>query len=282
MIYGLSILPEIDAMLRRSRRVLIASDFDGTLCPIAETPADVSLAPGTLTMIHNAMACERLKLAVISGRALADVAQRLPAGIIFAGNHGLEITGCGIRFEHDEAKQLRSQIAAACEYLREAASDWPGALVEDKGLSATLHFRRVDRRLHSLLLFTARRTLGSLGPKIALRIGNCALEIRPRVPWDKGAALGYIHEQAGPFDSCICLGDDRTDESMFRAECSRLSIRVGHTVTTSATHYLSDPADVAILLSHVIAVCKAEEDSTPAKFVAAAQAIATSDTLCTS
>lgn len=275
MKYCLSILPEIDAMLRRSRRILIASDFDGTLCPIAETPSEVRLATGVLALIHNAIACERLKVAVITGRALADIAKRLPSGIIFAGNHGLEITGCGIHFEQNEAKHLRSQIVAACDYLRAAACDWPGAFVEDKGLSATLHFRRVDRNLHSVLLFAARRTLRSLGPKIALRIGKCALEIRPRVPWDKGSALSYIHEQAGPFDSCICFGDDRTDESMFRAECSPFSIRVGRTGSTSATHYLSDPGDVAILLSHIISVCNAEGISNSEKFAAPSDALAT-------
>ena len=49
------------------------------------------------------------------------------------------------------------------------------------------------------------------------RVRNRALEIGPRVPWDKGKALRCIRANEGPFDACVCVGDERTDESMFRA-----------------------------------------------------------------
>ena len=282
MTYCLSVLSEIDAMVRRSHRILIASDFDGTLCPIAETPSEVKLTSGMLALIHTTIDCPRLKLAVISGRALDDIAKRLPSGLILAGNHGLEICGGGIDFEHLEARQLRPLIADACERLRAVLPAWPAAWIEDKGLSATLHVRRVDQRHQNPLLFTARQALRGIGGKIALRLGRCALEIRPKVSWDKGAALSYIHQKAGPFDCCICLGDDRSDESMFLAECSRLSIRVELTGATSATHYLSDPGDVAIFLSHIIAVCNAEGSSTPEKLAERPRAIAIRDPLLAS
>ena len=264
MKYCLSILPEIDALLREGGRVLIASDFDGTLCPISESPAQVKLAPATLEILRHAAACPRMKLAVISGRALADVRRRVPVDIIFAGNHGLEIAGGGLAFEHAGARQLRPSLEEACRVLRDAIQEWPEAWVEDKGLSATLHFRRVDKRRHSALLFAARRSLGMFGQKLALRMGNRALEVRPKVEWDKGTALKYIEAGLGPFDSCICLGDDRTDESMFRANQKQLNISVGRYKGTLANHYLSDAADVTILLSHIVDVCgsKARSSST--------------------
>jgi trehalose 6-phosphate phosphatase len=251
MKYCLSVLPEIDARLEGSERVLIATDFDGTLCPIVETPSEAHLAPSTFEILRHAMACPRLTLAVISGRALEDVRRRVPLDIVFAGNHGLELDGGGITFEHTEARRLRPTVIGACEALADALRDWPAAHVEDKGLSATLHFRKVDRRQHSSLLFAARRALGTFGQQLALRAGKMALEVRPKVSWDKGNALEHIREKAGPFHACICIGDDQTDESMFRANRDGINIRVGTGRATAATHYLQGPGEVTILLSHI-------------------------------
>lgn len=257
MKYCLAALGEIDAMLRGAERVLIATDFDGTLCPIADSPAEVWVASATLEVLRRAAANPCLTLAVISGRGLEDVRRRLPLDIVFAGNHGLEISGGGLEFEHEEARQLRPAVAGACEALQQGMQKWSSAWVEDKGLSATLHFRKVDRRQHPALLFTARQCLRPFGAQLALRAGNRALEIRPRVAWDKGSALRFIQQTSGPFDLCVSLGDDRTDETMFRANGGALNIRVGAEKPSAATHYLRDTAEVAILLSHVVDMCGA-------------------------
>ncbi|HXE63033.1 MAG TPA: trehalose-phosphatase [Bryobacteraceae bacterium] len=252
---GLSLLAEIDTILHRPGRVLIASDFDGTLCPLIDRPSDAELIPSVRKAVQQALACPRVTFAIISGRALDDIRRRFPPDLIFAGNHGLEITGGGLHFEHEGARSLRPMIAQAVEALEAASASWPAAWVEDKGLTATLHFRKVKTAYRETLLFAARRTLGSFGPKLAIRAGCDVLEIRPRVAWDKGAALDYIYGQAGPFDSCICLGDDRTDESMFRAACCDVSVRVGYSPVTAAAFCVSEPADVAQLFSHIVAVC---------------------------
>ncbi len=258
MKYCLSALPEIDRRLEETRRVLIATDFDGTLCPIAQSPSEVRLAPAMLEILRHAAGCQRLTLAVISGRALEDVRRRLPLDVLFAGNHGLEIAGGGLSFAHDGARQLRSSLTNACDALVDVLRRWPSAFVEDKGLSATLHFRRVDHRHHNSLVFAARRAVSVFGRDLALRVGRLALEIRPKVQWDKGSALQYILEKAGPFEACVCLGDDRTDESMYRANGSQLNIRVGCLRATAATHYLLDSTEVAIFLSHIADVCGSE------------------------
>ncbi len=258
MKYCLSMLCELDAMLAGKNRVLIASDFDGTLCPIAGSPSEVQLAPAMLEVLRRTAACPRLSLAVISGRALSDIQCRLPFNIFFAGNHGLEVAGGGLAYEHSGARQLRSSVSGACRILSDTVRQWPGAWVEDKGLSATLHFRQVDQRHHNPMLFSMRRSLGALGASLSLRVGRQALEIRPKVPWDKGNALRYLLEKAGPFDACVCLGDDQTDESMFRANSGQMNIRIGRSASrTAATHYLLDPAEVAIVLSHIVDLCAA-------------------------
>src|SRR4051812_11479890 len=100
MKYALSALTEIDERIASASRLLIATDFDGTLCPLAASPGEVHLSAGMLEILRQITACSRITLAVISGRALGDVARRIPEGIVAAGNHGLEIAGPGIAFHH--------------------------------------------------------------------------------------------------------------------------------------------------------------------------------------
>jgi trehalose 6-phosphate phosphatase len=256
MKYCLSALSEIDAALRPARRILIATDFDGTLCPIADSPAEVRLGAAMTGILGRLTGCDRIVLAVISGRSLADISSRLPVKTTISGNHGLEIRAPGLEFQHPEAGAFRPEIAAACDALRAALRIWPGAWVEDKGLSATAHYRQVAQRHHRCLLQVARRCLRPLGSRLALRAGNRALEVRPKVAWDKGAALNHIRRSAGPFQACICMGDDRTDENMFHANPDGVNIRIGRVQPSAASYHLSDPAEVAIFLSHALDFCE--------------------------
>ena len=72
------------------RRILIATDLDGTLCPIPAYPAEARLSHPTVEILRRIRGCEMVTLAVISGRALEDVLCRIPAGLVYAGMHGLE------------------------------------------------------------------------------------------------------------------------------------------------------------------------------------------------
>lgn len=256
MRYCLAALSEVDARLQATRRLLIVSDFDGSLCPIADSPEDVYVAPAMLETVRRLARCQRITLAVISGRAVEDVSKRLPVNITFSGNHGLEIRGCGLNFEHPRASEFRSDIIDACASLADVLRGWSGAWVEDKRLSATVHYRKVEPRQHNSLLFAVRQSLRPFGTRLAYRAGNLAFEVRPGLPWNKGAALSLIRERSGPFDACICIGDDRTDETMFHANPDGLNIKVRCTQPTNATHYLSDPGEVALFLSHVLDLCE--------------------------
>jgi trehalose 6-phosphate phosphatase len=255
--YCLSSLSEIDPILLRSSRVLVATDFDGTLCPIANHPAYVYPSPATLEVLRRMESCSRITLAVISGRALADLSTRLPVRAVLAGNHGLEIQGGGIEFEHPAARAMRPSLAELCADLVSVVARWPRAWVEDKTLSATVHYRALETRSVSSLLLAVRRAAARFGARFALRAGSKALEIRPKVSWEKGSALNFIREQLGPFDATLVIGDDRSDETMFLAG-DAISVRVGNLRTTSASYHLADPAEVAFYLGHVLDFCHAD------------------------
>jgi trehalose 6-phosphate phosphatase len=258
MKHALSELADFDRRIAAGR-ILLATDFDGTLCPLAEHPDNIHLSPAMLEILRGLAGTSRVLLAVISGRSLADVTARLRLDCVMAGNHGLEITGKGLQFRHAVADSLKASLRLCCQDLANEVSAFPGAWVEDKGLSATVHYRHVDSRRQRQLLVGVRRVVSNYAAALAMRSGKCALELRPKVDWDKGAAVRFINDHLGGSPTTICTGDDRTDETMFRANAGGLNVRIGATGPTAAQYYVSGPSEVAVLLSHILDVCGSAE-----------------------
>src|SRR3954454_23135475 len=100
-----------------------------------------ALSPDEAASLYDLAASDRYSLAVLSGRPVADLQERMPAGIICVGSDGLEIEGGGVSFVHRGAKAARLAIDQACCALEAALDGVRGVCVERKDLSATVHFR---------------------------------------------------------------------------------------------------------------------------------------------
>ena len=221
-------------------------DYDGTLTPIVEDPNAAHLSPAMrhalTTLVHHPHYC----VSIVSGRAMADLRMRVGGkGLYLAGNHGLEIEGPGISYEHPEVGRLRPALTALAQAIEGDLEAIPGAWIEDKGLTLSVHFRRVSA---ARVPEVRTRLLRSAGPGIdaglfALRTGKAVLEIRPRVQWSKGEAVRWILEQIRlqrPAASVLALylGDDDTDEDAFRVlDSAGVGIVVGSDRRGSAAHY---------------------------------------------
>ena len=226
--------------------VLLAFDYDGTLAPIARTPARARLRPSTLQLL-DAVA-RRYPCVVISGRALADISQRLqhiPLWYVF-GNHGSEPATGPIPSERtDEWVRL---------LMRKLPKD-PAVTIENKGHSVTVHYRGASRRA------TLRQQIievASTLPDVRVVGGREAINLLRRNAPDKGWALRYAL-RAFACDAAIYVGDDDTDEDAFRA-LSRdrmLAVRVGCARThTSAPFFLNSQRDIDTLLERLVALRK--------------------------
>src|SRR5262249_13764394 len=119
-------------------------DFDGTLAPTVSHPNEACLDALTQKRLLALSTCPDVLLAIISGREILDLRGRvnLP-DIVYAGNHGLEISGPHCAYVEPGALEHRGDLKELAESLAKRLAGIRGAWVEDKGLTASVHFRNV-------------------------------------------------------------------------------------------------------------------------------------------
>lgn len=208
-------------------------DIDGTLVDITDSPAAVRLDHDLLRLIEELYDSSRGAVALISGRTIADIdrlfsGRRLPA----AGQHGIERRdAAGVVARHAFPAE---QLAWARERLGAAAAGKQGLMLEDKGLSLALHYRRAPW-LAGYAHRVSRSLLPRIGANFCIQGGKRVVEIKP-AGRDKGmAVLEFMRETPFRGRVPVFVGDDVTDEYGFGA-VNRLrgySIKVGRGTTAA-------------------------------------------------
>lgn len=217
-------------------------DVDGTLLDLADTPKAIAVPrslPADLMALSSKLGGA---LALVTGRRLDYVDQlfSLP-WLPVAGLHGAERRDpdgrLHKRIETPEFQQLKAELVAD-------VAGWAGVLIEDKGPAVAAHYRLAPERKHQVEALM-ERTLARAGPDWTIQHGKMVFEIRPAAA-DKGQAVSEFLKQP-PFAGRqpIAIGDDVTDEAMFRA-VNRLggcSIRIGSpSAATEALGYIPSAA----------------------------------------
>lgn len=204
--------------LLAARRFGVLSDFDGTLSHFVGRPDAAAITP------ENARALDRLALGgavvgLLSGRATSDLRARFPrSDLVYFGNHGLDYWGDGAVAIVEEARPWHAALEMLLAELP-SFSD-PAILVEDKGVTATVHYRAAaDPLAASREIETLLRPLCALY-ELQLNAGNQVWEIKPPLALNKGTALAAIVAQQ-ELDGVLFLGDDSTD-LLAMAELRRL------------------------------------------------------------
>jgi trehalose 6-phosphate phosphatase len=230
---------------------LLGLDYDGTLTPLAETPAAAILAFEMRELLQMFAGRIGLSTAIVSGRGLDDL--RSMVGIdrlIYAGNHGCEISGPGIEFVDAVAAEKQEALAVLSELIIQSLQGIAGAFVENKELTLTIHYRLVAPELIPEVRRVVEKTLEADVHDFRLTRGTLAHEVRPPTKWNKGKAVDLIRRSA-----CIrhpltlYLGDDHTDEDAFEALHDDITVKVGgDPTTTKARYHLENPDRVATFL----------------------------------
>jgi trehalose 6-phosphate phosphatase len=160
------------------------------------------------------LASEGVTVAIITGRAPLDARAMLAAaGVLIVGNHGTEWLepGSETSTTHLDPAATRAGLAIALGRLPRL----DGVPVEDKGLSASVHYRNAaDPGAARAAILAGLGDLGELG--LELRHGRMSVELRPVGAGDKGTAAREVVARHG-LRGIVVLGDDVTDLDMFRA-----------------------------------------------------------------
>ncbi|MBI2831063.1 MAG: trehalose-phosphatase [Chloroflexi bacterium] len=260
----LSVWPGIAERLKGAGHICLLADYDGTLTPIVERPEVAYLPDNVRQLLESLSRQPGVTVGVISGRELADLKGRVTVdGIIYAGNHGLEIEGPGVKFTHAIAEETAPVIRLIHQLLERALRTVKGALVEDKGLTLSVHYRQVeaDKTGEVKSIFERIVSGAQASGRIRVTRGKKVYEVRPAVAWDKGKAIKLVMKQCGKGGRKsgifpIYLGDDLTDEDAFRvieAYGDGLSVFVGdEKQKTVARYFLKSPSEVAVFLGMLL------------------------------
>ncbi len=248
-------------------QILVALDFDGTLSDIVPRPEDAQLTEERRQLLRELNSRPRFAVAVISGRTLEDVRERVGlTDIAYAGHHGLEIAGPGFHHVPPEAEAFRDTVARLGETLEATAGQTPGVILEHKGLSLSIHYRLAPKVQRQSVLRAIRRTVKPLQDAGEVRIvkGKEVVNMLPPLEWHKGSALQWLielldsipHRVGGIFP--IYIGDDVTDEDAFPvARETGIAARVGPPKRGSAAEYtLEDTAEVEATLRAIVQYSK--------------------------
>ena len=228
-------------------RTLFAFDFDGTLAPIVPRPNAARAAFGVQRRL--AQLARSALVAVISGRSLADLRERIPGEVRYCiGNHGSE----GM-VEANDADAMRQMCGAWVSQLRGYLADTEsnaGIIIEDKGLTLSLHYRlAADRAL-------AAQRLNALVPRLVPvpRVigGKLVLNLLPPNARTKFEALADLVQSEG-VKRVLFIGDDETDELVFeQAPVHWTTVRVEPDCASQATFYIDRQSDVSVLLDQLL------------------------------
>jgi trehalose-phosphatase len=223
------------------------------LAPIVDRPDQAVLPDATFRALRALLQIPGVTIAIVSGRSLDDVKSRIGIdGLIYSGNHGLEIEGPDTWFVHPRALALSDRLYRIVDQVAAAAISLDGVEIEWKRLTASVHYRRASAFARREILEILRDSPLARDRRFTIREGKKVYEIRPRVSWNKGDAVRLIQERQNLRDALVIVaGDDATDEDAFRVFDDAITICVAPRRQTAARHTLATCEDLRDFLSAV-------------------------------
>lgn len=228
----------------RGDPLLLASDYDFTLCEVAPTPAEAILSAERRRVITALQ--RRHRLVIVTGRSEDGIKQA--TGLendIWIVCGGLRIIAGRAEWVHPDHDAHR--IVAAERKFQAAISEFPEAWVENVGgMSLTAHWRQTPPEYHGRVAEAVRSAVRGTGLRLIMDAERFGAMMEQSIVWTKGDALArllYLIEWRG---KVVAFGDSAADDSMFAAarQTGGIGIRVGGRASAGADAQLGTPSEV--------------------------------------
>lgn len=262
MNYVFDHIQAISKLLQARKKIILLTDFDGTLTAIRERPDLAVLSEEARQILLKISHDKSFFLGIITGRSLRQIKKlvNIP-GILYAANHGIELEGPGIHFRSSEAKKARCNLWNVYMRLFTSLRHIEGVYLEDKGYTVSLHYRLVKKK--SDVEYVKKTITHAMQPyldmkALSLNTGKMVYEMLPPVKWSKATTIQWLLTNYFPLNFAgdtllIYLGDDNADIEVFNALKDReLTIFVGSpSTTTTADYFVNSPEEVRVFLEYL-------------------------------
>ncbi|TVL98876.1 MAG: trehalose-phosphatase [Candidatus Brocadia sp. WS118] len=249
----------IEELLQECKKLILLTDYDGTLVPIREHPDLAVLSEDVQLLLAEISSNKTIFLGIVTGRSLRQIKKLVNIQkILYAASHGMELEGPGLRVTSPEAKKARCNLWKLYMQLFQSLGHIEGIYLEDKGLTVSMHYRLVKNT--GDLKFIEKTFTRITNPYIkrkllSLSTGKMVYEVRPPVKWNKATTIqwlltNYFPSTFGEDALLMYLGDDKADIEVFHAlKGKELTIFVGNPSDTAAADYfVHSPEEVKVFL----------------------------------
>lgn len=222
----------IQEKFKSAKRRLLLLDYDGTLVPFSKNP---QMAVPDAELLHNLQLIasdQRTDVTIISGRG-SEFLQKwfgdLAINLVAEHGAGIRLKNENWKYDLNDSQSWKDVILPVLEMFKQRSA---GSFVEEKAHTLVWHYRNVDAELG----FTRSRelldNLRHLAHNSQLNIidGNKVIEIRTS-GIDKGVIAQKLMKEVN-YDFALAIGDDKTDEDMFKVlqnGCVTIKVGTGHT-----------------------------------------------------
>lgn len=213
---------------RDASKRCILLDYDGTLTPYQKLPSMAVPSNELLQLLKHLAGDPSNELVIISGRdadTLDEWLGQLPLSLVAEHGAMVRLKGEGWKEQLSFTTEWKDQIRPIMEQFVDRCA---GSFIEEKNSTLAWHYRNTHAELGFTRSRELRNSLLQLTANTALQVidGNKVLEVRV-IGVDKGASAVKLITGLNP-DFILAIGDDTTDEDMFRMLQDRAyTIKIG-------------------------------------------------------
>ena len=226
-IIGNEWLRQIKDLYKNGRKRLIILDYDGTLVPLVKTP-ELAIPEKPLIKTLKSLAADKRNTVVISsGRDSVFLDKWFSKlDLNLAAEHGAFYKANGKWEENSPVKFPTDD--EVLNIIQHIVDKTPGSRVEIKKTTMVWHYRDCDKWLADLREKQLINALMMPCARLNLQImrGNKVVEVKT-MGFNKGTVATRLMGKDG-YDFVMAMGDDITDDDMFRALPDKaITIKVG-------------------------------------------------------